>query len=521
MPPAAPPRNRSAAYQTNGPLLPSRATIYVNIYRLFPASKYLEPIGWGIHHSGVEVFGVEYGYGRGPEGTGLFQVPPRSYGVGECRETVELGETMLSEREVELVMEELEQITLPPLLRQSAITDRQSINSPHSSTQPLVSTPVGSQENGESYMSTSPPPPGHRAEAGNTIQNKNTNTTATSASKPSKSDPLAKQRPKNHHHLVWQGQAYHLMLHNCNSFSEVLAEILLTFVPFSERIVPIVAAPQGQPSSRNGSPIRANVSPPRGASTTPTPPISGITMAAFAPVTPIRETSDMLPYASTGSHRNNSARQYDSISGGNTTTSTSNGDSGSYSDIVFQNAGEGGKILGLAMGSLGREAQEAAQMAQEDLAMREHIRAQLLSFVPKKDRLRAHNCCCGTCNSCCPPCFSHCCCGCCCPCLCWGTCDGCGQEEYWYTTTKSHRLPAERVRLERLIEGYGGQSQSTSQNHEGYQFRPFPMNVNRISNIGAFLLPACLIKRIDDVDVNMQAQMLESMCVPAPVNIME
>lgn len=64
--------------------------ILVHVYDLSPANSYLYPVGLGLHHSGVEVFGSEYSFASG---AGIFDSPtPRNAGPGAVyRETYELG----------------------------------------------------------------------------------------------------------------------------------------------------------------------------------------------------------------------------------------------------------------------------------------------------------------------------------------------------------------------------------------------------------------------------------------------
>jgi len=63
--------------------------IYLNLYDLSPANDYLFPIGFGLHHSGVEVSGSEYSFASG---AGVFeQATPREAPGALYRETLELG----------------------------------------------------------------------------------------------------------------------------------------------------------------------------------------------------------------------------------------------------------------------------------------------------------------------------------------------------------------------------------------------------------------------------------------------
>ena len=62
--------------------------VYLNIYDLSPANDYLYPIGFGVHHSGVEVMGSEYSFASG---AGVFEASPRDAPGARYRDTIELG----------------------------------------------------------------------------------------------------------------------------------------------------------------------------------------------------------------------------------------------------------------------------------------------------------------------------------------------------------------------------------------------------------------------------------------------
>ena len=54
----------------------------------------------GVFHGAIEIYGREWSYGGGNEGTGVFQVPPRSCGMHTYRESMYLGDAKMSEAEV-------------------------------------------------------------------------------------------------------------------------------------------------------------------------------------------------------------------------------------------------------------------------------------------------------------------------------------------------------------------------------------------------------------------------------------
>ena len=63
--------------------------VFLNVYDLSPANDYLYPIGFGLHHSGVEISGTEYSFASG---AGVFEAAtPREAPGSRYRETLELG----------------------------------------------------------------------------------------------------------------------------------------------------------------------------------------------------------------------------------------------------------------------------------------------------------------------------------------------------------------------------------------------------------------------------------------------
>uniref|UniRef100_A0A0E0H3V4 PPPDE domain-containing protein n=1 Tax=Oryza nivara TaxID=4536 RepID=A0A0E0H3V4_ORYNI len=55
------------------------ASVVVNVYDLTPMNNYLYWFGLGIFHSGIEVHGVEYGFGAHEFPTsGVFEVEPKN-----------------------------------------------------------------------------------------------------------------------------------------------------------------------------------------------------------------------------------------------------------------------------------------------------------------------------------------------------------------------------------------------------------------------------------------------------------
>ncbi|OIW10348.1 hypothetical protein TanjilG_28099 [Lupinus angustifolius] len=86
----------------------SSSTLYLNVYDLTPANNYLYLFGVGIFHSGIEVHGMEYGFGAHEYSTsGVFEVEPRSCPGFIFRRSVLLGTTDMSHSEFRSFMERL------------------------------------------------------------------------------------------------------------------------------------------------------------------------------------------------------------------------------------------------------------------------------------------------------------------------------------------------------------------------------------------------------------------------------
>ncbi|KAK8668737.1 hypothetical protein V6N13_106183 [Hibiscus sabdariffa] len=57
---------------------PADASVYLNVYDLTNANRYVYWAGLGIFHSGVDVHGVEYAFGAHDYPTsGVFEIEPR------------------------------------------------------------------------------------------------------------------------------------------------------------------------------------------------------------------------------------------------------------------------------------------------------------------------------------------------------------------------------------------------------------------------------------------------------------
>ncbi|WOG86319.1 hypothetical protein DCAR_0205521 [Daucus carota subsp. sativus] len=86
----------------------NRAPLYLNVYDLTPINNYLYWVGLGIFHSGIEVHGLEYGFGAHEySSSGVFEVEPKSCPGFIFRRSVLLGTTDMSHSEFRSFMENL------------------------------------------------------------------------------------------------------------------------------------------------------------------------------------------------------------------------------------------------------------------------------------------------------------------------------------------------------------------------------------------------------------------------------
>lgn len=86
----------------------NRALLYLNVYDLTPINNYLYWFGLGIFHSGIEVHGLEYGFGAHEySSSGVFEVEPKSCPGFIFRRSVLLGSTDMSRSEFRSFMEHL------------------------------------------------------------------------------------------------------------------------------------------------------------------------------------------------------------------------------------------------------------------------------------------------------------------------------------------------------------------------------------------------------------------------------
>lgn len=94
------PKSKSSSFRSG------EAPVYLNVYDLTPMNGYLYWAGLGIFHSGVEVHGVEYGFGAHDFPTsGVFEVEPRQCPGFKFRKSIFIGTTNLDPKQVREFME--------------------------------------------------------------------------------------------------------------------------------------------------------------------------------------------------------------------------------------------------------------------------------------------------------------------------------------------------------------------------------------------------------------------------------
>ncbi|GMY29951.1 deSI-like protein At4g17486 isoform X2 [Fagus crenata] len=86
----------------------NQSLLYLNVYDLTPINNYLYWFGLGVFHSGIEVHGLEYGFGAHEySSSGVFEVEPKSCPGFIFRRSVLLGSTDMSRSEFRAFMERL------------------------------------------------------------------------------------------------------------------------------------------------------------------------------------------------------------------------------------------------------------------------------------------------------------------------------------------------------------------------------------------------------------------------------
>jgi len=75
--------------------------------RVGAINEYLEAMGTGAFHAGVEVNGAEWSYGYTPDNTGVFSCPPKGCKAHVYKDSIEMGDTPKSSGEIKSIIEKL------------------------------------------------------------------------------------------------------------------------------------------------------------------------------------------------------------------------------------------------------------------------------------------------------------------------------------------------------------------------------------------------------------------------------
>ncbi|KAL2974496.1 hypothetical protein AAZX31_14G108600 [Glycine max] len=87
---------------------PGSNPVYLNVYDLTPINGYAYWLGLGVYHSGVQVHGVEYGFGAHErDTTGIFEVEPGHCPGFTFRKSIFIGSTDMGPKDVRVFMERL------------------------------------------------------------------------------------------------------------------------------------------------------------------------------------------------------------------------------------------------------------------------------------------------------------------------------------------------------------------------------------------------------------------------------
>ncbi|CAL1171941.1 unnamed protein product [Cladocopium goreaui] len=93
----------------------SKIPVTLHIYhvstdsRVGKINEYLEAMGTGAYHAGVEVNAKEWSYGYTPDNTGVFPCPPKGCKAHVYKESIDMGETEKSKTEIDNIIEEMKE----------------------------------------------------------------------------------------------------------------------------------------------------------------------------------------------------------------------------------------------------------------------------------------------------------------------------------------------------------------------------------------------------------------------------
>ncbi|KAK4257365.1 hypothetical protein QN277_006961 [Acacia crassicarpa] len=98
----------SSSSDCNGNKSDCCATVVLNVYDLTPLNNYTHWIGFGIFHSGIEVYGREFGFGAHElSSSGVFEVEPRKCPGFIYRRSITLGQINMHPSEFQTFIENM------------------------------------------------------------------------------------------------------------------------------------------------------------------------------------------------------------------------------------------------------------------------------------------------------------------------------------------------------------------------------------------------------------------------------
>ncbi|CAD6991694.1 desumoylating isopeptidase 2 [Ceratitis capitata] len=104
--------NKHSEKVSSTPQKPHEEPVFLNVYDLLRLNDFTKTVGLGVYHTGIEVYGVEYGFtGRSSSRSGIFEMTPRN--DAELNEScyfnrsILLGATQLTPAQVKEVISQL------------------------------------------------------------------------------------------------------------------------------------------------------------------------------------------------------------------------------------------------------------------------------------------------------------------------------------------------------------------------------------------------------------------------------
>ncbi|CUG88190.1 Hypothetical protein, putative [Bodo saltans] len=205
--------------------LPS-STVFLNVYDIVPYNDVLVPWGLGVHHTGIEVHGMEIAFGRCQRGSGVFECHPKRCPGHKFREQLVLGTTPYSQGDVEQWL----------LYLMHAHEDHQEATSSHDAQTPMLreAATVNGRDNDDDDEGGDENDGRFSPVEKTTSSSQQPRYEATPTPTPrvvphlsySESEDISPEDAR-----YWLGQRYHLLRNNCNHFSAYVASKLLPALP--------------------------------------------------------------------------------------------------------------------------------------------------------------------------------------------------------------------------------------------------------------------------------------------------